>query len=67
QDAGGHRPGTDEEEGREDERPEVGSSGHAVAHQHLKHQQQQVEAHGSQRGLELHTRLPVLPVERHHA
>ena len=64
-DAGGHGHRGDEEERHEDEQPEVGSPGHAVAHQHLKHQQQHVETHGDQHGLELHTRLPLRPAERH--
>lgn len=49
------------EERHEDEKPEVVSSGHTVAHQHLKHQQQDVEPHCNQHGFELHTSLPFGP------
>lgn len=64
-DAGCYRNRRHEEEGHEDEEPEVVSSRHAVAHQHLEHQQQDVEPHCDQHGLELHTRLPFSPERKH--
>lgn len=57
-----YRDGRDEEERHEDEKPEVVSPSHAVAHQHLEHQQQHVESHCDQHGFELHTGLPFRPV-----
>lgn len=60
-DAGCYRDGRHEEERHEDEKPEVVSPRHTVAHQHLEHQQQDVQPHCDQHGLELHTRLPFSP------
>ena len=40
-----HRHGGNEEEWHEDQEPEVAASLNPVAHQHFKHQQQQVDAH----------------------
>lgn len=59
--AGCYGDGRHEEERHEDEEPEVVSSRHAVAHQHLEHQQQDVEAHRDQHGFELHAGLTFGP------
>lgn len=59
-----YRDGRNEKERHEDEEPEVVSSGHTVTHQHLEHQQQDVEAHCDQHGFELHTSLPFRPNRR---
>lgn len=60
-DASRNRDGRHKEKRHEDEKPEVGSSGHTVAHQHLEHQQQDVEPDCNQHGFELHTCLPFGP------
>lgn len=62
--AGGHGHGGDEEEGHEDQQPEVGPPLHPVAHQDLEHEQQQVDAHSDQHGFELHAGLALGAVAR---
>lgn len=60
-DAGCYRDRRHKEEWHKNEKPEVVSPSHAVAHQHLEHQEEDMEPHGNQHCFELHTCLPFSP------
>lgn len=62
-----HGDGRDEEKRHEDQQPEVFPSLHTVTHQNLKRQEEEVDPHSDQHGLELNTGLTLSPENHVHA
>lgn len=58
-----HWDGRDEEERHEDQEPVACPMFHAVTHQHLEGEQEQVDPHSNQHGLKLHAGLPLGPAD----
>lgn len=52
-----HGDGGDKEQRHEDQQPEVFPSFYTVTHQHLKRQEEEMDPHSNQHGLEFNTGL----------